>query len=209
MEFSNPDGLVHPKAGRGTPAVSKYQSIGRTFNPIAFLPPPVPHGPLRWRWFPWRIKFSVTFVLSLAAAASIIGGIVLIVALYILKDGYYDGKNVGALVGGIFLMLLSIIFLYIIYIVHWNHKLREVMCYVKGKQHQALELWKHAGQGNEVYAKDEFYSEKLRGVHFRVLRDGTTEAKRLDDAESMTKSSSVAEKGIGVGLKVAESAMIV
>lgn len=89
------------------------------------------------------------------------------------------------------MILLSFPCFYIVYIVWWNHRLREALCYIRGKQLQALELWEGVDESQKVYAKDEFHTEGFRGVTFRVLRDGTTEAKMASDVEGTMDQAGV------------------
>ena len=155
------------KTTLGTPPVSKYAGLGETFNPEPFLPPPVAEGPLKWRWFPFRAKFSIS------ALIAFLGTVCFGVAI-ILFSPVVGG--VGGGIGGFIFLLLSIACFYLVYIVHWNFRLREAMCYVLGKKQQALEVWEEAT--DKAYAKDVFHIEKLGGVELRVLRDGSTEARQ-------------------------------
>ncbi len=161
----------------GPPKCRNFHQTGGKFEARPHLPfAPVAADFLPWRWFPWKIRVRMPLLLNTAAGmTSSASFAVLITQIYF--------RPALAWCGLIFINLFfTIPMLYLAYITTFNFKLREGICWCKGKARQAKEEWKKTTDPSR--AKEVFFEWKCGGgLVLKVLNDGSQECWNVNGDE--------------------------
>lgn len=154
---------------RGSPKCRYASQTGSDFESAPHLPHQPIQGTLPWKWLPWKFRIRAPRLLRWIG--------VFLQAVAILVAAVLGGRGDRA-VAGIVFCILTVFFVvpcfYLAYIMDWNFKLREGICWCLGKSVQATEQWKKTQ--NPETAKHVFFDFKV-GSHFhlKVLNDGSQE----------------------------------
>jgi len=153
----------------GAPKCRYAHQTGSDFEAVPHLPHEPIQGTLPWRWFPWKFRIRAPRLLRWIGV--ILQAVALLVTIMLGARG--DGAVAG-IVFGILTVLFVVPCFYLAYIMDWNFKLREAICYCLGKSVQAKEQWKKST--NPETAKHVFFEHKVsRNFLLRVLNDGSQE----------------------------------
>ncbi len=161
----------------GPPKCRNFHQTGGKFEARPHLPfAPVAADFLPWRWFPWKIRVRAPLLLNCLAGVSAGVTVTVFPALYLANKA----------IAWCFLVFINLLFtvpmLYLSYIMRFNFKLREGICWCKGKAHQAKEEWKKTTDPSR--AKEVFFEWKCGGgLVLKVLNDGSQECWNVNGDE--------------------------
>lgn len=143
------------------------ETVGKAYTCLPHLPPDNMKRTLEWSWFPWDIKVGVIKFIQILA-------VILLFTSYVCTAVF---RNTGAAVFAVLLTLILPVLGYFAFIVDWNFRLREAMCFAAGKQIQAKETWfMHLQEnGEKDRAKELYFTESFNSINVNVLKDGTVE----------------------------------
>lgn len=154
----------------GLPQTGRVALVGKPYE----CPPHLPHpmrerGPLAFRWWPFKLDLRLDVLLMTLGVLAFWGGLIV----------FFSGviySRAGRAIGGLFLMLLGLGFIFVGYVWWWNAAARLAVAMTRGKRVQAAALWPTCR--SPWIAKDVFHTEAVGwGVAFVVLRDGSTEVR--------------------------------
>lgn len=153
----------------GPPKCRNFHQTGAPFDLRPHLPfEPHAEGPIPWRWFPWKIRIRMPLLLNTLAGSSTI------VSLIVFGTQLFFRPAVAVCVLIFLNLLFTVPLLYMAYIMTFNFKLREGLCWAKGKSVQAKMEWKKSTDPSR--AKHVFFEWKVgSGLVLKVLNDGSQE----------------------------------
>lgn len=168
----------------GAPKCRYWRQTGTAYTSKPHLPLSPQGGELPWNWFPWKFRISTPALLYT------LGALFCFIAL---STGFVAGltsrttsgfsatttssRGPSAVVPAvltILFLLLAIPCFYMAYMMTWNFRLREAICWAQGKAVQAKAQWKITTTPEQ--AKLVFFRRKIsKNVEIHVLRDGSQE----------------------------------
>lgn len=150
---------------RSRPKCSDLSTIGKSFTIAPHLPPDNLVDELPWKWFDWKCgNFNVFTVIQIVLAI-----------LAVTAVGLLFGRGTRV-VGGVLLFIVGGLFFLYVWVkrkIRWNFRMRELLCYVKGKKVQAEETWYGNLSSNtqKDRAKEVFYVQAVGQTEVSVLKE--------------------------------------
>lgn len=153
----------------GAPKCRNSNQVGSPYESRPHLPHVPMSGTLPWKWFPFKFRIRMPRVLrwvgGIVQVAVVAGGSLLLAARQ---------TALGILVPLFMTIMFTIPCFYLAYIMDWNFKLREAICWCLGKSVQAKAEWKKTT--NPETGKHIFFEYPVsKNFKLVVLNDGSQE----------------------------------
>lgn len=152
----------------GTPKCRNLNQTGSSYRSRPHLPLSPRQGSIPWSWAPFQTKVKAPRLLYFSSGVAFTGS-------WLAYAAVLQYSLVGAIAILAFInVLLTAPMLYLAYVINFNFKLREGICWCLGKAAQAKSQWAHAKF--KEYAKHVFFEWRVtHHVKLVVLNDGTQE----------------------------------